>query len=213
MKTILFDLDGTIVDSGPGITACAQYALKHFEIEEPDAAKLRFFVGPPLAYTFMEHYGFSKEQAEEAVEKYRERYHTIGIFECELYPGVKETLQYLKEKQFTIALASSKPEPSCHRILEHFGIAEYFDEIVGAEMHGPRNDKKDVLIEAMRRLQKEPQECILIGDTRFDAIGAKEVGMECIGITYGYGTKEELLHAGVIAVFDRITEVEKYLEN
>ena len=97
-KTILFDLDGTLVDSGPGITKCAQYALNHFGIHEPETEKLAFFVGPPLMNTFMEHYGFSEEQAKQAVAKYRERYHKTGIFECELYPDVEEVLPRSKKK-------------------------------------------------------------------------------------------------------------------
>lgn len=212
MKTILFDLDGTLVDSGPGITKCAQYALAYFGIDEPELSKLEFFVGPPLKNTFMGHYGFPEKKAEEAVEKYRERYHKVGIFECTLYPDVREVLESLKKKGFEIALASSKPETSCKQILEHFDILKYFDEVVGAEMHGPRNEKKDVLEEALHRLGKSAKECVLIGDTRFDAIGAEEIGMECIGITYGYGTEDELKRAGASAIFSDLKEVECYLE-
>lgn len=211
-KTLLFDLDGTIIDSGPGITTCAQYALQHFEIEEPDLSKLKFFVGPPLMDSFQGHYGFSESQAHEAVEKYRERYHKTGIFECELYEGAAEVLRNLKQKGYQIALASSKPESSCKQILEHFDILKLFDEVVGAEMNGPRNAKKDVLLEALRRLEKTAAECILIGDTRYDAIGAAEMSMECIGVSYGYGTKEELENEGAKVVLNHIKEVEAYLE-
>lgn len=212
MKTILFDLDGTIVDSGYGITKCAQYALSFFGIEEPELSNLRFFVGPPLMDSFMEHYGFSEEKAKIGVQKYRERYHKVGIFECELYPDVEEMLKTLKESGHTIALASSKPESSCETILKHFGIFEYFDEVVGAEMNGPRNAKKDVLLEALRRLDKKAEECVLIGDTKFDALGAKAVGMECVGVSYGYGTKEELMDAGAKVVLVDVKEVKSYLE-
>jgi phosphoglycolate phosphatase len=210
-KTILFDLDGTLVDSGPGITKCAQYALDHFGIHEPETEKLAFFVGPPLMNTFMEHYGFSEEQAKQAVAKYRERYHKTGIFECELYPDVEEVLATFKEKGYRTALASSKPESSCKKILEHFSILSYFDEVTGAEMNGPRNEKVDVLIEALRRMEKKPEECVLIGDTRFDAIGAAKLNMECIGVSYGYGTAEELLAEGAKVVLPSMKEVERYL--
>lgn len=213
MKTILFDLDGTIVDSGPGITTCAQYALSYLGIEEPELSNLRFFVGPPLMDSFMEHYGFSEEKAKLGVQKYRERYHKTGIFECELYPDIENMLKTLKETGHTIALASSKPESSCETILKHFEIYHYFDEVVGAEMNGPRNAKKDVLLEALGRLKKQPEECVLIGDTKFDALGAGALGMECIGVSYGYGTKEELLDAGVKTVLSNAKEVTKYLEN
>lgn len=211
-KTILFDLDGTLVDSGPGITKCAQYALDYFGIHEPQTEKLSFFVGPPLMHTFMVHYGFSEEKAKQAVVKYRERYHKVGIFECELYPDVAKVLCSLKEKGYTVALASSKPESSCKQILEHFSIFKYFDEVTGAEMNGPRNEKVDVLVEALRRMKKEPDECVLIGDTKFDAIGAAKLGMECIGVSYGYGTKEELAAEGAVTVLSSMKEVECYLE-
>lgn len=211
IKTVLFDLDGTLVDSGPGITRCAQYALDYFGIHEPEAEKLSFFVGPPLVNTFMGHYGFTEEQAKQAVDKYRERYHKIGIFECELYPEVPEVLASLKEKGYTVALASSKPETSCKKILEHFSILSYFDEVTGAEMNGPRNEKVDVLIEALRRMERKPEECVLIGDTRFDAIGAAKINMACLGVSYGYGTKEELMAEGAVSVVSSMKEVERYL--
>ena len=127
MKAILFDLDGTLIDSSEGITKSAQYALSHFGIDEPDRNSLFFFIGPPLINTFMEHYGFTKERALEAVEKYRERYNKIGIFECSLFPGVRECIEALKAAGYRIGLASSKPEKSCERILEHFGILDMFD--------------------------------------------------------------------------------------
>ena len=134
-----------------------------------------------------------------------------GIFECELYPDVEEVLVTFKEKGYRTALASSKPESSCKKILEHFSILSYFDEVTGAEMNGPRNEKVDVLIEALRRMEKKPEECVLIGDTRFDAIGAAKLHMECIGVSYGYGTAEELLAEGAKVVLPSMKEVERYL--
>lgn len=211
MKTILFDLDGTLINSKPGITKCAQYALAAFGIEEPDLDKLEFFIGPPLVESFQKHYGFAPDQARLAVDKYRERYHTVGIFECELYPGVEDTLRTLKNAGYRIAMASSKPEVSCRQILEHFGLTAYFDEIAGATLDGRLDSKISVLREAMRRMEiTDVSEACLVGDTRFDVLGAKEAGMDCLGVTYGFGTKEELLACGAVAVVNRMGEVQKY---
>lgn len=213
MKTVLFDLDGTISDSKEGITKCAQYALQHFGIEEPDPDKLEFFIGPPLRYTFQKYYGMDEKMAEAATQKYRERYHTTGIYECRMYEGVPELLHSLKEKGYRIGLASSKPEESCRIILEHFGIAEYFDEVVGATMDGRIDSKKEVLQEALRRLEiADVSEVVLVGDTHFDVEGATEVGMSCIGITYGFGTREELENSGAAEVLDSTLKLKQYFE-
>lgn len=212
MKTVLFDLDGTIIDSALGITTCTQYALRSFGIEETDFTTLRCFIGPPLMDSFQRYYQFSEEQARAAVEKYRERYHTIGIFECALYPDVEIVLQQLKSYGYQIALASSKPEVSCKRILERFGIDTYFDEIVGATLDGKIDSKTEVLCEAFQRLHiTDKKEVLLVGDTIFDAIGAKEAGIDCIGVSYGFGTAEELGDNGVVVVCDSIKEVGDYI--
>lgn len=210
---VLFDLDGTITNSKEGITKCAQYALKAYGIDEPDADKLEFFIGPPLKNTFMEHYGMDEETAVAAVAKYRERYHPTGIFECSLFDGVEDALKSLKRKGYRIGLASSKPEESCRRILEHFHILSYFDEVVGATMDGRIDSKYEVLQETIKRMHiYDTTEAVLIGDTRFDVSGAKEAHMDCIGITYGFGTKEELQEAGAKAICDSIEEAAEYIE-
>lgn len=130
MNTILFDLDGTLIDSSEGIIKCVLYTLDFYGIKEPDTAKLYRFIGPPLSESFERYYGFSHEKAYEAVQKYRERYNTTGIFECKLYPGVEKCIRTLKEQGYRIGMASSKPEVSCKRILEHFGILPLFDDVV-----------------------------------------------------------------------------------
>ena len=213
MKTVLFDLDGTISNSEEGITKCAQYALLAFGIEEPDVTALRFFIGPPLIGTFMEHYGMNEADGRAAVAKYRERYNPTGIFECSIYPGVKKVLQSLHAHGYRIGIASSKPEESCKRVLDHLGVTEYFDEIIGATMDGRIDTKEEVLHEAIQRMQlQNKKEVVLIGDTRFDVLGAKAVGIDCIGVTYGFGTREELLESGAVHVYDSMEEVEAYLE-
>ncbi len=212
-KAILFDLDGTIIDSEEGVTKCVQYALSHFGIEEPDLKALRVFIGPPLRGQFQKIYGLTPEQAEEAVVKYRERYTAVGMYESRLYPYVKEILEHLGNQGYLLALASSKNESACIGILRHFGIDGYFDLIGGATDDGKISEKADVLSMVIKRLGLSgAEECILIGDTRFDALGAKAVHMDCIGVTYGFGSRKELEDAGVVSVFDTLKEVEAYFE-
>lgn len=213
MKVIIFDLDGTIIDSQEGVTNCVKYALESFGIVENDMDKLRKFIGPPLENSFQEYYGFSKEEAQKLVVKYRERYQEVGILECDLYKDTKQTLSSLKEKGYTISLGSSKPENYCKKILEHFELTSYFDEIVGAQLHGTRNEKADVLKEVIKRLNIcDLSQVTLVGDTKFDAIGAQEVGIDCLGVSYGFGSREELLLNKVVKVVCSMKEVDTYFE-
>ena len=183
MKAILFDLDGTIINSEEGITKCVQYALRAYGIDEPDRKKLLCFIGPPLDPVFREKYGMTEEEAWQAVEKYRERFDVEGIFECCLYDGVRDAIIRLKEKDYVLALASSKPETACRRILEHFLLTPYFDEVVGSTLDGRISTKEEVLEELGRRMadwQISRDEMCLIGDTKYDAAGAKAFGIRCI---------------------------------
>ena len=208
---ILFDLDGTLTNSELGITTCGQHALRHFGIEVEDRRTLRHFIGPPLLDSFMKHYNMSKEQAEEAVVKYRERFSTVGLFENEVYPGIDSLLEKLKQEGKLLATASSKPENFVLQILEHFGLDGYFDEIAGAELStSGRNSKEAVLRYVLDRLGVEDlSTAVLVGDTKFDVQGAKSLSIDCIGGTYGFGTAAEL--KGCVAVADSVAELEKIL--
>ena len=207
-RYILFDLDGTITDSSEGITKSVQHALKKLGIEENDQAMLRRFIGPPLDESFEKFYGFSKKKAYDAVQKYRERYNKTGIFECKLYPGVEKCIRTLKEQGYRIGMASSKPEVSCKRILEHFGILPLFDDVVGATFDGRRDKKSEILEEVMRRWSHIPKsEMCLIGDTMFDVNGAKELGIACLAVSFGFGDVKEMKEAGVIGVCDSMEEL------
>lgn len=214
MKKVLFDLDGTLINSQEGITKGVQYALREYlGIDEPDLESLRCFIGPPLALMFDRKYHVPAEKIEPTVAKYREYYDAVGMNQCELYPGVAETLERLHQKGYVLGLASSKPEVSCVQILKNKGIDGYFDYIVGASMGPERREKVLVLEEAFRRMGvKERSEVVLIGDTKYDAVGAVKAGIDCIGVTYGFGTREELLAAGAVQVFDTLEEVEAYLD-
>lgn len=211
MKVILFDLDGTLTDSSPGITACVQYALEKMGRPEPDLKKLEVFIGPPLVDQFMVYAGFSKEEADKATEYYRERYTKTGMFENALYPGIEELLAYLKDQGCVLAVASSKPEIYVRQILEHFQLTGYFTEIVGAELEeGGISKKEDVIEEALKRLHMESnrQDVVMVGDRSYDVLGAHACGIQCIGVAYGYGSMDELIKAGVTYVADSVEELE-----
>ena len=196
-KAIFFDLDGTLTESGEGITKSVQYALEKLGVSAPDLEPLKVFVGPPLLEQFMKYAGLDEETAVKAVKYYRERYSNVGIFENKPYPGVENMLQELRRKKYILAVASSKPEYYVKQILDHFHLTEYFDEIVGSQMDGARTNKIEVIEEALERLgmKKHRERVIMVGDKEHDVLGARESGLECVAVSYGYGTKEELKEA------------------
>lgn len=208
-KAILFDLDGTLTESGEGITKCVQYALKKLGKPEADLKKLEVFIGPPLMEQFMKYAGLDEETARRAVEYYRERYSTIGIFENRPYPGVEEMLQELKRKKYLLAVASSKPEYFVKQILDYFHLTEYFDEIVGSELNGSRTNKTEVIEETLRRLglDKHREQVIMVGDKEHDVLGARAAGLECVAVSYGYGTEEELTAAQPLQTVSSTEEI------
>lgn len=209
-NTILFDLDGTITDSGEGIMKCVQYALKKgFDIEVPDYRELGCFVGPPLLEMFMDYANLNREEAAYAVELYRERYTETGLYENRVYDGIEELLIRLVNEHMTIALASSKPGVYCRRILEYFNLAQYFNVIVGSELDGRRTRKSEVIEEALRQtgMSDRREEVVMIGDRRYDIVGAKEAGLSSIGVTFGYGSRKELEEVWPDCICDSAEEV------
>lgn len=208
MEAILFDLDGTLIDSFEGVAKSSQYALHKMGIEEEDIEKFRPFIGPPLMDSFQKWYGLSKEQALDAIEIYRERYQSVGLFECRLYPGVRECVIALKNQGYRIGIASSKPEEYCKKILEHFELLDLFDDVVGATFDHRIDTKEEVLQEAMRRYCDIPKEKIcLVGDTMFDLEGAKSIGIDCIAVRYGFGDADEMLREGAVAAAASMDEL------
>jgi phosphoglycolate phosphatase len=209
----LFDLDGTITDSAEGITKSASYALEHFGIKENEENLLKF-IGPPIVESLKTRYGFSEEKAKEGVAKYRERYNTIGLYECKLYPDVETTIRILKARGYRVGMASSKPEESCRRILDHFAILPLFDEVVGATFDGRINNKEQVLNEALRRWDDlKVDEMCLIGDTIYDVEGANEVGMPCVAVSFGFGDMDEMKAAGIIGSCDAMLEIPDLIDS
>ena len=196
--TVFFDLDGTVTDPGIGITNSVRHALAYWGITEPDRAALYPFIGPPLKESFLKYYGIT--DGDEAVRRYREYYADRGIFENEVYPGIPALLQSLRAAGVKIHLATSKPELFAEKILVHFGLRDYFDTVTGATMDERLVEKADVLREAMRRANADPCHSVMVGDRRHDVLGAAACGIPAIGVTYGYGSRDELLAAGASAL-------------
>lgn len=191
---ILFDLDGTLTDPKEGITKSIQYALNKMGIIENDLEKLTPFIGPPLLQSFMEVYNFSEEEANQTLQFYRERFSVTGLFENEVYEGIEELLSNLKQSNYRLAVATSKPTVFAKRILDHFELSQYFEVIVGSELDGTRTAKGEVIAEVLKQMNIEEDKVhsVMIGDRKHDMIGALENGIDCIGVTYGYGSQEEL---------------------
>lgn len=214
-KILLFDLDGTLTDPKEGITKCVQYALHHFNIEVNDLSQLLCFIGPPLIDSFRNFYEMTEEDAKIAVEKYRERFKDIGIFENGVYDGIIEMLKSCKDMGYKIGLATSKPEEFAIRILDKYELAEFFDEITGSTMDGSRNNKTDVIKEAFRRMNisdDNKENVLMIGDREHDIIGAKNCGIKSVGVKFGYAEEGELEVAGADYVVDSVKQLQMLLE-
>ena len=209
MKTILFDLDGTLTESGIGITRSAAYALDQLGIPHPAAEELSVFVGPPLRKTFPE-FGVKEEDVDQAIQIFRSRYTTIGKFENQPYEGIEQMLKDLKENGFHLFVATSKPENIAKEILEHFHLSQYFEEIAGASLDASRENKSAVIAYLLKK--QDVKDAIMIGDTDFDVLGAKEHAIPFIGVNWGYGNKQSMIKAGAVTVVDTVEQLEEYLK-
>ena len=207
---IMFDLDGTLTLPEEGITKSVQYALSHFGIEENDMERLRRFIGPPLVDAFMGFYGMSRENALEAVKKYRERFSVKGLFENELIDGIPQMLDNLRKGGKKPALATSKPIVFAQKIMDYYDITKYFDVVVGAEFDGTRNEKEDVIAEVLRQVP-DVVSPVMVGDRMHDVIGAKKNNVPCIGVLYGYAAKGELEENGAVCVVGSVSELRNIL--
>lgn len=210
----IFDLDGTLTDSKDGIINCVKYALEFYGIEEHDEEVLLRFIGPPLYDSFTGVYGFSHERALEAVNKYRERFSTVGLFENALISGAEEVLSYLKKSGKTVVLATSKPIVYAKRIIEEFGISEFFDFALGAELNGDMSRKEDLIGEALKRAEVgDLSKAVMIGDRSYDIAGAKKCKIASVGLRSGYAESGELEKAGADFIFENLHEMRKFFEN
>ena len=209
-KSIFFDLDGTLTDSGEGIFNCAELALRHFGLPIPTRQEMRVFVGPPLRDTFAK-FGVPADGIETAMEVYRSRYNTIGLFENTPYPGIRELLEKLKAAGHKLYVATSKPESMAVRILEKFDLARYFDIICGATFDKSR-DCKEAVIAYLLEQAADPGCAVMVGDTAFDVIGAKAHGIPTIGVAWGYGKVADMVNAGAAAIANDIEELYELLK-
>ncbi|MEG2929736.1 MAG: HAD-IA family hydrolase [Oscillospiraceae bacterium] len=203
-KIILFDLDGTLTDPQEGICKSINYALNFFGKDMP-LKSLTKYIGPPLLPTFTELLG--EELAPAAVKKYRERFSTVGLFENEIYDGVKDTLQQLQQMGFVLCTASSKPQVYVEKILEHFDILQYFTLAGGATLDGKISEKEDVIAHVLSQLNADKSQVVMVGDTRYDLIGAEKMGLDAIGVTYGFAQKDDLLKYPSVAIIDSIADI------
>ena len=209
---ILFDLDGTLTDSSPGIINSIVYALKKYNIRVENTDDLRKFLGPPLHESFRDFYGFDDEKSMEAVGFYREYFSNKGLLENEVYSGIREMLEDLKDNGKRLILATSKPQPFTDRIMEHFDLAKYFEFIAGSNMDGTRSKKAEVIVYALESCNiTDKSNVVMVGDREHDIIGAKTVGIDSIGVEYGYGDYDELSDAGATCIVKTVEELKELL--
>ena len=199
-RYILFDLDGTLTDSGEGIINCALLALNHYGITVEDRNTMRVFVGPPLHDSFVK-FGVPEEEADHAIAIYRSRYIPIGAYENVPYPGIRELLERLQKEGHKLYVATSKPEEMSVTILERFGLAHYFDRICGASTDTSRSTK-DAVIAYLLAQSGAKEDMVMVGDTKYDVLGAKAHGIPAIGVSWGYGSVAEMVQAGAIGIAD-----------
>ena len=211
-KTILFDLDGTLTDSAPGILNSVRYGCCRIGIPVPDEATLRRFLGPPLIDSFHNLCGLNDADTGCAVAAFREYFPDKGLFENEVYPGIPALLADLHARGCQLVLATSKPEEYARRIMEHFDLAQYFTAICGATLDETRTDKAEVIAYALDTIGLTGKTgVVMVGDREHDVIGAKKNALPCIGALYGYGTREELRSAGAAAIADTVEDLHKLL--
>ena len=209
---ILFDLDGTITDPKAGITKSVQYSLASFGIHVENPDTLVHFIGPPLRDSYKQFYGFNDAETETAVAKYREYFSTKGIFENTLYTGMDTLLKALKNDGKQLIIATSKPTVYAKQILKHFDIDKYFDFVAGSELDGRRSKKGEIIAYALENMNiAGTEKAVMVGDREHDVIGANEVGMDSIGVLYGYGNLQELVDAGATFIAKSVQELSTLL--
>ena len=205
-KNIMFDLDGTLTDSSEGINKSVLYVYDKMGIAPPSKEELRTFIGPPLGDSFTRH-GIAESDRDKCVAIFRERYNTIGKFENVPYPGMIELLERLKNAGFKLYVATSKPEKTALEVLSHFDMVKYFDEIAGATMDRSREKKEDVIAYLLEKTGGNKDSVVMIGDSIYDVVGAKEFGIPCIGVSWGFGDLIEMKSGGAVAIVDTMDEL------
>lgn len=211
-RYILFDLDGTLTDSKPGIINSIIYALEYFDIDLTNKDGLTDFIGPPLHKSLRERYGFSDNDISIAVSRYREYFSDKGIFENSVYPGIHEMLEQIVHVGAHVYLATSKPHAYAVRILDHYNLSEFFNGVYGATMDGKISEKKDVISFAIRNISDiDINYAVMVGDRKYDILGAKENGIKSAGVLYGYGTQSELVESGADHIISCVQAIPQIL--
>ena len=208
---ILFDLDGTLTDSGEGITNSAAYALRRFGIVESDPLRLNRFVGPPLKNFFMDFYDLDEDKAEQAIAFYREYYTDRGIRENRVYDGVEAMLERCVCSGKNLALATSKPTVFASQILKNFGLWDYFSYVCGSNLDGSCVIKAEIIERVLLDAKTSPADAVMVGDRKHDIIGAKTCGIFSVGVTYGYGSRQELTKYGADVIVDDVQALAELL--
>ena len=211
-SNVLCDLDGTLTDPYLGITNSVKYSLNKFDIIEEDDSKLKLFIGPPLEKSFMEYYDFNKNDSRKAVEYYREYFSEKGIYENKLYDGIKIVLEELNKRNKNCVIATSKPETFANKIIRYFGIQNYFKEIVGSNLDGTLSEKENIIKYIIEKYKLQRNETVMVGDRKYDIIGANKNGIDSIGVLYGYGSKEELEKENPKYICNNVMEILKMIE-
>ena len=208
-KYVFFDLDGTLTQSEFGIMAAAIRALDHFGIETPSREILKKFIGPPLYVSFHDIYGLSEEDSQEAIRIYREYYSSNGVYEAPLYPGIAEMLEKLKGAGCTLFITTSKPETLAVTVVKNVGIFDYFEGIIGPSLDEHDPNKAILIRRALERIGEEVdlKKCLMVGDRFYDIDAAREMGMDSIGVLYGYGSEEELTASGATYIVDEVSGI------
>ena len=211
IRAVLFDWDGTVADTRPGIFNSVRYAIGQYGIADKPDDELRYFIGPPLYDGFEHVFGVSPELVNELTDTYRVYYRDKGIFECNVYEGVGDLLRELHDAGVKTAVVSSKPKEFLDRLVEHFGLAEHLDAVVGPAMDNHNSNKTVLVNQALKELMLLPSTVAMIGDRHFDMGGAKAAGVSAVGVLYGYGTEEELCKAGADAICDQVADLRGFL--
>jgi len=213
IKNVLFDLDGTLTDPAEGITNALMHAQRRLGMAVSPREALYVFIGPPLIETFMSEWGLTRAESEQALVYYREHFSTKGLFENVPYEGIGQALAELKGAGLRLFVATSKPEPLSLRILEHFDLLPYFEAVAGSTMDEQRTKKGEVIAYALQTFHLDPAETVMVGDRKHDVIGARENGLPCLGVLYGYGSREELTEAGAAALAADVGELVAWLKS
>ncbi|MEK3861986.1 HAD family hydrolase [Paenibacillus sp. FSL H7-0716] len=213
LQNILFDLDGTLTDPKEGITKSVEYALNKFNIQIEHLDELLPYIGPPLYDSFIELHHFTEEQALQALAFYRERYSATGLFENMVIEGIPQLLKGLKTNGYSLYVATSKPTVFAAQILEYYKLDHYFEHIGGSNLDGTRSKKQEVIQYVLDENDIHPEEAVMIGDRKHDIIGAIGCGVESIGVTFGYGPKEELEQAGADHIAFRVEEIADIIQH